>query len=269
MTASGVPTIRRSSSPARPATSAGGSCRACSPPAIACAASCATRGGCRAAPGPRAWRSSPATCCAGDARRRPWRASASPTTSSTAMASGRGFDERDVAAARAFGSAAAARRRAAHHLPRRPRRPRRRSLAAPALAPGDGRRAARGRRARHRVPRGRGRRLGQHLLRDDPLPDRAPAGHGLPAAGSTRGCSPSPSRRAALPGRGARRARRRGPGDRDRRRRRAHLRRDDARLRRGRGACGAGCSPCPCSRRRCPRTGSTWSRPSRRASRDR
>ena len=109
----------------------------------------------------------------------------------------------------------------------------------------------------------------QHLVRDDPLPHRAPAGDDLPAVGVHAGAADRRRRRAALPRRGARRAGQRRPGDRDRRRRRAHLRRDDARLRRRRAACAAGCSRCRCSRRGCRRTGCTSSRRSRRPSRGR
>ena len=65
-------------------------------------------------------------------------------------------------------------------------------------------------------------------------------------------------RPAAVPRRGARRARERRSGGRDRRRGRAHLRRDDARLRRRARPARGTCSRCPCSPRACRRTGCTW-----------
>ena len=117
------------------------------------------------------------------------------------------------------------------HLPRRTRGSRRRPLAAPALAPGDRRGAARGRRAGHGVSRRRRRRRREYLLRDDPLLDRASPRDGLPAMGLHAGAADRRRRPAALPRVGARRARERRSRGRGGRHRRAHLRGDDARVR--------------------------------------
>ena len=74
-------------------------------------------------------------------------------------------------------------RRTADRLPGRPRRSAGGPLRTPALAPADRRSAAPGGRAGDRAARGGHRRIGQPVVRDDPQPDRAPAGDDLPALG--------------------------------------------------------------------------------------
>ena len=122
-------------------------------------------------------------------------------------------------------------RRATHHLPRRARRRRGGAVAASGLAAARGRRAARLGRAGHRVSRRRRDRLGQHLVRDDPLSHRAPAGHDHAALGDDPLPADRHRRRARLPHPLPRRTTFRRAHLRDRRPRRADLRRHDAPVR--------------------------------------
>ncbi len=80
------------------------------------------------------------------------------------MAGGADFEARDLAAARNFGRAAADARRRAHRLPGRAGRSVNEPFAAPALAAGHGRCAARGGCARDGVPRRGHRRIRQPLV---------------------------------------------------------------------------------------------------------
>ena len=121
-------------------------------------------------------------------------------------------------------------RRRAHHLYGRPGRPRNGTLGASAFAPGYRRRAARGRRAGHRVSRRRHRRFGQPVVRADPLSDRALAGDDLPAlALHLHPAHRHPQRVGVSDCRAGDAGKHRGD-HRDRRRGRADLRRHDARL---------------------------------------
>ena len=122
-------------------------------------------------------------------------------------------------------------RRPASDLSRRPRPARGRPLPPSCESSGDGRRPARDRHTGDGTARGDRRGCGEHLLRDDPLPDRAPAGHGLPEMGVDAVSADRRGRRDRLPARVPRRARCPRPDPRDRRRRRPHLRRDDDAIR--------------------------------------
>ena len=122
-----------------------------------------------------------------------------PTTSSTAWASTRPSPRATGDAARAFALAArdAGVRRIVYlgglgDADGRPLRP-------PALPPGDRRGAAERRGSRHRVPRRGDRGQRQHLLRDDPLADRAAPGDDLPALGVPAHPAGGHLRRALLP----------------------------------------------------------------------
>ena len=190
--------------------SAGGWCRGCSRPATRCAAWRATPRGSQGRP----WRDR-VEVVAGDAL--------APATLAPALA---GIDvayylihslgdRRGVRPARPRGGASLRRRgarcrRRTHHLPGRPGRPgarRSRTTCARGRRPATALR--RGRRAGDRVPRRRHRRLGQPVVRDDPLPHRTRADHDLPALGLHAHAADRDPQRARLPRRRARASRER------------------------------------------------------------
>ena len=250
---------RSSSSPARPATWAAGWCRACWRPATACAAWCATR---RVSQG-RDWlphvevvtgdalRPGGLADALGRGRRRllprPQHGSAA-TASASATSRRRGASPppppRPACGASSTSAASATRRRTSpHHL-------RSRQDTGDALreagVPVTEFRAA--------VVVGSGS-ISFEMMRY--LTERLPVMI-CPQVGVHESAAHRRGRPSAVPRGRPGRARERRPGDRDRRRRRAHLRRHDARLRRGaRPGSGCGCSPCRCSRPHCCRTGST------------
>ena len=143
------------------------------------------------------------------------------------------FERRDRTAAQTFAAAAkAAGVQRIVYLGGIISGPRRETVPAPALPRGGRRHPAGQRRADGRAA-GRGdhrQRIG--VVRDAPLPHRAPAGHGHPPVGGHPHPADRRPRRAALPGRQRHAAGRRQPPLRHRRPRRAHLRGDDAPVRR-------------------------------------
>ena len=211
---------RTASSPGRPATSAVGSSRSCSPPAIACGCSPGTRTSSATSPG-----SSDVDVFAGDAVGRRLRPRgdgghgrrllpAALAAGGPAARGGRARDRDDVRGRRPRQRpATASSTSAAWH----PRSPRPRCPRTCARGSRSGRGAAGLRRADRRAARGRDHRLRIGVLRDAALPHRAAARDDHAPLGAQRDPADRHPRRAALPRRRHRPAARRQPHVRHRR----------------------------------------------------